>query len=89
MKLYQPFVDTNIATAGVYTTLFEGDAVDVSGELFVSMGQDYMQRATPERGWTSSRRDAKRACADKVEDLAQVLLAQAQRLREEADGLPA
>jgi len=53
----------------------------------VSMGQDYLTRVTPDRGWCRTRADAMRAAADKVAAMGRVLLDQAERLREEADGV--
>lgn len=89
MKLYQPYVGTDIATHGVAAFVVEGTACDVDGALYVAMGEDYMCRATPDRGWCRTRGDAMRAAADKVEAMGRVLLAQAERLREEADGVQA
>ena len=89
MKLYQPYVGTEIATNGVSTFVIEGTACDVDGELYVSMGQDYMTRVTPDRGWCRTPGDAMRAAADKVAAMGRVLISQAQRMREEADGVSA
>jgi len=89
VKLFQPYVGTDIATHGVSTFIVEGTACDVDGELYVSLGQDYMARATPDRGWCRTRADAMRAAADKVAAMGRVLIDQAERLREEADGVSA
>ncbi len=89
MKMYQPYVGTDIATNGVATFVVEGTACDVDGELYVAMGEDYMCRATPDRGWCRTRGDAMRAAADKVAAMGRVLLAQAERLEDYAKSLRA
>ena len=89
MKLYQTNVGNQVATDGVGTYTVEAAVVEVDGNRFAAIGDDYCCRADPARGWSESRADSMRFAADKIAEMARVLLAQAERLREEADGVSA
>lgn len=88
MRVYRCTVGSVIDSTGVPVFLDDREVVEVEGRRYAaSFGGEYLQAISPE--WSASRADAKRAAADKVAAMGRVLLDQAERLREEADGVSA
>lgn len=88
MRIFRCTVGSQIDANGVAVWSDDRDVVEVDGRRYAaSFGREYLQEIGPE--WSESRADAKRAAADKVAAMGRVLLAQAERLREEADGVQA
>jgi hypothetical protein len=73
---------TQIGDQGVYVNRRQGDAVDVSGELYVALHDGFvLRRAT---GWHESRAAALLEAADRLQGWALRLHEQAEKLRREA-----
>lgn len=83
MKLYTINInDTCFRADGVsyYTTW--GESCDVDGQPMVRMAHGAI---LPAAGWVDTRTEALRLAADKIEQLAERLLLQARRVREQAE----
>lgn len=88
MRVYRCTVGSVIDSTGVAVFPDDREVVEVDGRLYAaSLDRDYLQAVGPE--WSALPDDAKRAAADRIAGMARVLLAQAERLREEADGVQA
>ena len=88
MRVYRYRVGSLIESTGVPVFPDDREVVEVEGRRYAaSFGRDYLQAIGPE--WSESRADAIRAAAAKVASMGRFLLAQAERLREEADGVQA
>lgn len=83
MKVYRILPCKEVRSDGVFLFDDEGERRNVDGQVYVMTPGGWMQ---PDDGkWCESRSDARRAAADRVSEMARTLLAQAERLREEAD----
>ena len=88
MRVYRCTVGSVVNDNGVFVYENDRERIEVDGRLYAaSPARDCLQAIGPE--WSESRADAKRAAADEVAAMGRVLLAQAERLREEADGVQA
>lgn len=76
--------DSHFGTNGVYTNTVSGDPVTVDGETMVRLSHGPI---VPDKGFHTTLPDACRAAAGRVEAIGHRLLAQAERLRAEADSL--
>ena len=88
MRIFRYSVGSQVDGNGVAIWPDDRDVVEVDGRRYAaSFHRDYLTAIGPD--WSESRADAIRAAAAKVASMGRVLLAQAERLREEADGVQA
>lgn len=86
MKVFSCWVGDRVGALGVQLSQDECEVEDVHGELYARCANGrFLERVEREHGWHTSKSDCLRAAADKVSGMARALLAQAERLREEAD----
>lgn len=83
MTVFRFRVGNQIGQEGVYVSEDSGERREVDGLAYVKTPGGWMQPAGEH--WHGSRPDALRAAADEVAAYGRRLLAQAERLREEAD----
>ena len=82
MKLWRVDVTRYLLTSGLSVLYMEGKPVMIDGDEFVRDDMDMVTLRTDR--WFSSRAEAEAAAADKVQEVADQLLAQAQKMREAA-----
>ena len=82
MILHTVELATQIGGQGVYVSRRQGDAVDVSGELYVALHDGYVLRRAD--GWHESRASALLEAAGRLAAWAERLTEQADKLRREA-----
>lgn len=82
MILHTVELSTEIGRHGVHVNQRQGDAVDVSGSLYVSLWDGSVLRRAD--GWHESRAAALTAAADRIQGWAHLLMNQAEELRREA-----
>lgn len=82
MDLWHVDVSDRIDSRGVYILFIEGKSVMIEGDEFVRDKWDCITRRN-ER-WFATKEEANAAAADRVEELANILLKQAAELREAA-----
>lgn len=80
MELWHVDVSDRIDSRGVYILFIPGKLVVIDGEEFVRDKWDCITRRNHK--WFSSKEEASAAGAERVEELARVLLNQAKELRE-------
>jgi len=77
MKLYRAFVYEKVSSDGLYVDIANAEAVDVHGKLYASVGESLYGGD----GWHETEAAALEEAAAKVEAMAAVLAAQAERIR--------
>lgn len=82
MELWHVDVSDRIDSRGVYILFIPGTLVMIEGEEFVRDKWDCITRRNHK--WFSTKAEAEAAAAERVEELAGVLLKQASELREGA-----
>ena len=82
MELWHVDVSDRIDSRGVYILFIEGKSVMIEGDEFVRDKWDCITRRNEK--WFSSKEEASVAAAERVEELANILLKQAAELREAA-----
>jgi hypothetical protein len=88
MKVYRLSIGSIVDSTGVSEWLEDREIVEANGRQYAASHCGTLLTAIgPE--WSASQADAKRTAAERVSAMARTLLAQAQRLRDEADGIPA
>lgn len=87
MRLYRYSVGNQVGTDGVWVHATAGPVEDVNGVLYVSAFDGALMERVDDR-WRP-KADALRVAADEVSRMGRILLAQAERLREEADAVQA
>lgn len=82
MELWHVDVSDRIDSRGVYILFIPGTLVMIEGEEFVRDKWDCITRRNQK--WFSTKEEASAAAAERVEELANILLKQAAELREAA-----
>ena len=82
MELWHVDVSDRIDSRGVYILFIPGTLVMIEGEEFVRDKWDCITRRNQK--WFSTKEEASSAAAERVEELASILLKQAAELREAA-----
>lgn len=86
MKLFKITVLERVTEAGAIVHTDTADAVDVNGKLYAEMfGGHFLTEVGND--WHQTLGEAQRAAAAKLTGIASTLLAQAEKLREEAAGV--
>ena len=86
MKLWRASVSDRIGQHGVDVWFFDGTRLEIDGEDLVRSGTSLFRH---DESWFESRDAARAHAADKLRELAGVLLAQSYRLTQEETNGPA
>ena len=81
MKLYRANVYDHVRSEGVHVFLTSAEAVDVEGRLYADSCGDRSFLTSASEGWHETEAAAREEAAAKVEEMSQVLQAQAGRIR--------
>lgn len=80
MELYKVDVHENVRKDGALLWEMTGSLVSVSGQEYVQLPHGTLVQRTPD--WKDTKQEALNDAADRVEDLARILVKQAEAMRE-------